>query len=348
MLLPFAAIAETDAEKELINTINNVHNQCSGISDNMEPLKKMAGIGTAVNAVGTLAGAGGVASGIAKNEKDKNIATSMGEKYSIEVIKEKLKDKELSPENQAALKRFQESAQDVNWAEVEAGLNKLSDEFDKQEAQSQEDMLKKLDAQEAAAQKRIEENQKQSDTYGNIRTGLFATNTATSVAGAIVSSKAKVDESLEERIKKCKNSLPELSNAVFRVRVEDGQSANTYLIEKGQKILGRCGEYNRLDISSLNKLANGATVSGAVGGVTGLAATVTSVAGTKNKVSDIDVASENAEQEMNKIEKVNVASNILGGVTAITSLTGTVLNAKQIKKIKDVIMVAQDCEEALK
>ncbi len=347
-LLPFSAMAATDAEIELTGAFNKVRMQCRNISAELEPLKKMAGIGTAVNAVGTLAGAGGVASGIAKYEKDKNVATSMGEKYSIEVIKEKLKDKELSPENQAALKRFQDYDTNVNWTEIEAGLNKLSEEFDKQDSQSKDNVLKELDAKEAAAQARIDENQKQSDMYGNIRTGLFATNTATSIAGAIVSSKTGMSGDLKNKIQACVDSLTALEKARTRVRVEDGENANATLMSQAQNILDKCNKYNNVDTSAFNKLAKGATITGALGGVTGAAATATSIAGTTNKLSDIDLKSENAAKEMNKQEGVNVASNILGGVTAVTSLTGTVLNATQIKKIKDVVTIAEECEEALK
>lgn len=346
-LIPFAAMAETDAEIALNGVIDNVRNQCGGISANLESLKKMAGIGTAVNAVGTVAGAGGVVSGIVKYNKDSNIGFNMGQKYSIELIKEKLKEKTNSPENQRALSNFQQAAPDFNWDEIDAGLDKLSKDYEKMSSDEQAKYMAQLDAKAAAAQKAIDDNQKASDTFGNIRTGLFATNTATSVAGAVISSKTNVDEDLAARIKACSDSMVALQDASARVRFEDGANANTALLEKSQNILDKCSQYKDVDTDSLNKLAHGATISGAVGGATGLAATITSIMGTNNKVSDVDLKSENAVDELNKHSNINVASNILGGVTAATSLTGTVLNATQIKKIKNVVTISENCEEAL-
>ena len=51
--------------------LRNVRNNCSGISDKLSDIKKMAGVGTAVSATGTLVGGGAVASGLVKNKFDK-------------------------------------------------------------------------------------------------------------------------------------------------------------------------------------------------------------------------------------------------------------------------------------
>ncbi len=344
-LLPISAIAETDTDVIFNKALNSVRTQCSGISDKLEPLKKMAGIGTAVNAIGTASGIGGVASGIAKYNTDKNIAGEMGEKYSIEIMKEKLKAKELSAENQAAFENFRKIAPNINWKQLEQDLNKLSDNLDEQERQ---ESIKELEKKEAELQNKINKNQAKSDKYGNVRTGLFATNTATNIAGAIVSSKTKVDETLQEKIKACTESINTLRNAMMQYRVESSENTNTDLLSKSEQIVSKCGEYQYIDTESLNKFARGATISGTVGAVTGTAATISSISGTTNKLSNVDLTNENSIQEINKIENTNTASNILGGVTAVTSLTGTILNATQIKKIKQIVSIADKCEEALK
>ena len=343
-LLPISAIAETNTDVIFNNALNSVRTQCSGISDKLEPLKKMAGIGTAVNAIGTASGIGGVASGIAKHNTDKNIASEIGEKYSIEIIKEKLKAKELSTENQAAFENFRKIASNINWKQLEQDLNKLSDNLDEQERQ---ESIKELEKKEAELQNKINENQAKSDKYGNVRTGLFATNTATNIAGAIVSSKTKVDETLQEKIKACTESITKLRDATMRYQVENTSEKNIDLLSKSQQIINACGEYQYIDTNSLNKLAKGATVSGTVGAVTSAAATISSISGTSNKLSDIDLKNPNAEKEINKIENTNTASNVLGGITVATSLTGTILNATQIKKIKQIVSIADKCEEAL-
>jgi hypothetical protein len=46
--------------------------------------------------------------------------------------------------------------------------------------------------------------------------------------------------------------------------------------------------------------------------------------------------------------KMNVASNVLGGVTTAASLSGTILNATQIKTAKQILNISSECEEALK
>jgi hypothetical protein len=51
----------------LVNVINN----CAGISDELNDMKKMAGINTAVTGVGTLAGGGATAVGFVKVGVDK-------------------------------------------------------------------------------------------------------------------------------------------------------------------------------------------------------------------------------------------------------------------------------------
>lgn len=347
LLLPCYAMAETDAQLHLKDVLGSVRAQCSGISIRLEPLKKMAGIGTAVNAVGTVVGAGGVASGIAKWNKDKDVAGSMGEKWAIDAEIEKLKQKELSPENQEAWKRFSEMASDLDWHKIEIAFDKMADDFDRLDEQTQEKQLKELEAKSAAADKKMKEKQAESDTYGNLRTGLFAANTATSVAGAVVSSKTTIDDTLEGKIKACADSMNMLRDAQTRVRVEDGAASNANLLAQTQNILDKCGEYKYIDTKSLNKLATGATVTNSVGATTGVVATITSAVGTSRKVSDVDLKSENAVAEMDEIGKINVASNVLGGVNAATSLAGTILNATQINKIKEVINISTECEEAL-
>ena len=71
--------ADTDALGALNTAISNVRLNCSGISAQMQEIKKMAGIGTVVNAVGTAAGVGGVVSGVVKSKKDENTLIKMAD-----------------------------------------------------------------------------------------------------------------------------------------------------------------------------------------------------------------------------------------------------------------------------
>lgn len=345
MLLPVSAIAETNAELALSNAINDVRTQCSGISNDLAPLKKLAGISTAVNAVGTVTGAGGVVSGVAKHNKDLEIAGGMGKKFAIEIKKDKLQALELSDANQAAIENLKKMAPNLDWNNFEKKLNELSNELDNQERQ---ETIAEIEQEEAQIQQQINKNQAQSDKYGNIRTGLFATNSATSTASAIISSKTDINKTVQEKIKGCTESVSRLRNASMRYRVENNDVSNTVLLSKSQQIADKCGEYAYVDTDALRKLANGATISGAVGATTGIAATITSATGTHKKLSDIDLKGENLTAEITKQESMDLASNILGGITVATSLTGATLNAVQINKIKKIITVSDECEGVLK
>ena len=195
---------------------------------------------------------------------------------------------------------------------------------------------------------KITESQSKSDKMGNLRTGLFATNTATSVAGAVVSSKTILDNATLEKINSCKESIAKLQTASTRMKFEDGDKANINLMQKSQNIVEKCGEYEKYDMSSLIKLSKGATVSGAVGAVTGTVATITSALGTNKKAINIDYNNyAQAQKDEKSLAATNKASNVFGGVTAGTSLAGTVLNVTMIKKIKQLVTIADDCEEAL-
>lgn len=315
-LCPLIAKSETDAEIQLRSTINDVRNYCGGISAQMESLKKMAGIGTVINAVGTGVGVGGVIAGVVKESKD--------------------------TETLAALKKLEES--DAN----QKALEELRGAYLNSNAKENIKALAKELSADSKKFEKIAENQSKSDKMGNLRTGLFATNTATSVAGAVVSSKTILDDATLEKINLCKESIAKLRDASTRMKVEDGDNVNGDLMQKSQNIIERCGKYETYDMSSLNKLAKGATVSGAVGAVTGTVATITSALGTSKKAVDIDYRdSAQAQKDEKSLVAANKASNVLGGVTAGTSLAGTVLNATQVKKVKQLVTIADNCEGVL-
>ncbi len=65
--LPVSAGADVLA---LDSALNTTYNACAGISNDLTNLKKMAGINTAVTAVGTVAGGVALGAGIAKANVD--------------------------------------------------------------------------------------------------------------------------------------------------------------------------------------------------------------------------------------------------------------------------------------
>lgn len=333
-LLPLVAHAETDATSALNETINVVRAQCSGISAKMDNIKKMAGIGTAVNAVGTATGVGGVASGVVKWYKDKDTLESIAEKKAVDLILQELKEKkQLSAENQELLQKIKTIS-----PKLEKNLSDLAADLDKES--SDDKKISTLEQRKLDIQKDIDKSQKQSTAAGNARTALFAVDTATNVAGAVVSSKTVADEDLVEQIKKCTESIDLLRKARARAQFEDDTDLKSMDISK--KILEKCSEYEYVNVQQINNLAKGAMVTNSVGAVSGTVATITSAIGNNKKVSDIQ-----STQEFKKYNGTNVASNVLGGVTTAASLTGTALNATQIKEAKKIINISQECEEAL-
>lgn len=341
----FGAYAETDAEIELNAALSKARLQCAGISGDLEPLKKMAGISTIVNAAGTAVGAGGVATGVAKWYTDRDIALTMQDR---DYYKQLLANMENSQANKAALTNWKNNVfTKQDWSNIEEKLKQEMQKYEAASSNDKQDAKKLAQSQIAADEQRITDKQKTSDTLGAVRTGLFATNTATNVAGAVLSSKTGLDKTLEEKINACIISIKQLDAASTRARLEDGDSANYDLIARANNIVNKCKLYENVDSSALNKMAKGGLIAGSVGAATGVAATVTSVIGTNNKISAIDPAQENAGATMRSQNATNVASNVLGGAAAASSLAGTIFNAKQKSKVKEVITISTECEGAL-
>ena len=183
----------------------------------------------------------------------------------------------------------------------------------------------------------------QSKKLGNWRTGLLAGNTVTNVAGAIIAGKNKTDGDLQNQIDNCKTAIGELRRARARARLDgvDVGESNT--------IISACEGFETVDISKINKRAQGAMVSGIVGATTGLAGTITSgVANSESIRKDGVDISEKTQADWNKEKNINAAANVLSGASTVASATATIFNATQIKAIKDVANVAAKCTEALK
>lgn len=350
-LLPLSVFAETDADIAVNMAIGNVRTNCSGVSAKMESIKKMAGIGTAVNAVGTVAGVGGVASGVIKVKHDVGTAYATGGQFGTtyaktetDLLLKKLKKEELSVDDKEFLKKYPNTEKELdikvkqildgeNKDKVITDLEKESDELEKKIIQYQNNANREQD---------------KSVTSGNIRTGTFALDAISNATGAFVSSKTIADDDFIEQIKKCTESIDSLRTAHTRMKMEDGPNANHQKMELSQKIMEKCGKYEYVNLTPINNLGKGAMVTNSIGAATGTAATITSVLGNNQKLSNMDFKTKQGVEDVKKYSKMNTASNVLGGVTAVASLTGTALNASQIKTAKQVLDIAQECEETLK
>lgn len=233
----------TFAATNLNTAIQNAKTACSGIDDSMAHLKTMAGINTAVTAVGTVAGGVALGTGIAKYSVDKEqaelankVAKLIAEKSNIPIEKLEI----------------------ANEAEFRAAIHRA--------ATSESSISNDI--------KKINELEQKSKTLGNVRTGTLAASTVTNVAGTAIAATNKVDEGLEEQINKCIASIKELSNAKLAARVE--KTANDNEIAIADKIVNACRDYEYVDVKPINKRATGAAVASGIGIGTGVVGTITS------------------------------------------------------------------------
>jgi len=287
----------------LDDALRATYTACVGIDDELSDLKKLAGINTAVTAVGTATGAGATIVGVVKASKDSRIADLEKE---LQRLKELTAGRNIVPPNRAEVMTAMQSYYEEN-----------------------KDDTKQI-------QDEIETLTKQSKSLGNWRTGLLAGTTATNVAGAIIASNNKVDRDLNQQISDCRAAVAALRQSIMQARI-DGLD-----ISEAQEIIAACGEYDYVDISKINKRAQGAMISSIVGAATGAAGTTTSIIANTDKTRN-----DNTESGKQKEKNLNTMSNVLAGVATIASGTATVFNATQISAIKKVAAVAQQCTGVL-
>lgn len=273
------------------DVVNDVKIKCSGISDELVDLKKMAGINTAITGVGTAAATGATVVGIVKTSVDKDLRSIL------------------------------ESVDNIDNSTVNPSGVEILDVYD--------GYITQYDNIETAQTELYDK----SKTLGNWRTGLLGVGAATNVAGAVVAANNKVSEDLQTHINDCVQSVTVLQDAVGQARIDgiDVSGAN--------KIISECGKWKDTDLSIINNRAKGAMISSVVGATTGVVGTITSAVSNSDKVR---------QEDADKEKKLNTASNILAGGTAVASGTATVFNATQISAVKKIAKIAEDCEGVLR
>lgn len=288
--------------------MDNVRNACSGINSKMDHLKLMAGINTGIGAVGTVTGAVALGTGIAKAQKDE------------EILRLKKQFAEFLPEK----------GEKVSKQEAEETLAKLEKAWAAyvKDAQNNSDKKKSVD--------KVDKLEKESKTLGNVRTGMLAANTATSVAGAVISSQNKVNGSIKEAIDKCITATDDLRDSMMQARM-DGRDTVA-----AKRIVDACSEYKSADLSKIDKLATGSTVTSSIGAVAGGVGMITSIAANTDSTRKDDSKAGQAKEK-----NLNTASNVLSGVTTATSAVSTVLNGVQIATIKKVVSISEKCEKEI-
>ena len=269
-----------NAADELSIAVENTRTACGGIGAELNHMKTMAGINTAVTGVGTVAGGVALGTGIAKAGVDKEIEDLERRIAELERSRANVPVEQITVENRAEFNRQLNEFVNSYTAELQQRESELS----------------------AAEQK--------SKTLGNWRTGTLAGATATNIAGAVIAGTNRVRGDLESQIDECLKTVKVLSNVRMQARI-DGSATEAELL-RAENIVRACENWATVDLSSINNKSTGATVSAGVGAGLGLAGTITSASANSQTVRDGD-----AEKEKNLNTAANV---LAGGTTAASAV----------------------------
>lgn len=292
-LIPMVAGADT---LTLTDALRATYVSCVGIDDELAELKKMAGINTAITAVGTAAGLGATVTGLVKASKDR----------TAEELEQMLRE----------IDAMQAGNQPLTADEFEVFFSEFNKAYNT-ELSSKESLQEELDKTVA-----------QSKKLGNWRTGLMAGATVTNVAGAIIAGGNKVEGDLAAQIDNCKASINNLRNSIMQARM-NGED-----VSEAQNIVSACGEFEYTDISKINTKAKGAFISSAIGAATGLGGTVTSAIANSDKTRDDNTDSgKRKEKALNTTANVLAGATSVASATA-TVFNATQISA--IKKVATV------------
>lgn len=284
------------ATLDLTDALRATYVSCVGIDDELSDLKTMAGINTAITAVGTAAGVGATVTGLVKASKDRK----------AEELEQMLRE----------IDEMQAGTQPLTQDEFEIFLSEFNSVYDVNIGNRE------------TIQQELDKTVKQSKNLGNWRTGLMAGATVTNVAGAIIAGGNKVDGDLAAQIDNCKASINNLRNSIMQARI------NGIDVSEAQSIVDACGEFEYTDISKINTKAKGAMISSVVGAATGLGGTVVSGAANSKKIRQApgEVAQQK-EKNLNTAANVLAGATSVASATA-TVFNATQINA--IKKVAAV------------
>ena len=186
---------------------------------------------------------------------------------------------------------------------------------------------------------------KKSKTLGNIRSIGMATATVTSGVslGTSIASTLSAGK-LADKMEDCDRKVADVryAKANAEALLESSSDSNLEnLVNKAQNISSKCSGFDKQNINTLKNMMTASAVVSGIGTATGAAGTVTSIMANKDSVRNDD-----SEAGKRKEKKLNLASNILAGVTAGASASTTVISGIALTKAKKDSGVAGDCEGA--
>lgn len=259
--------------------IESAQVNCSRISQSFKSMKTMAQVNTAVTAVGTAAGVGATAVGIAKANLDKQ----------IEKLINDVKQREA---------RFNNSGMTID--------------------QGQDFIDGTMTLVQGKSKSSPEQNQleQKSKKLGNWRTGLLAGNTATSIAGTIIAVNNRTDQDLRTQLDSCVGSIKDLQDSKMQAQINNADIAT---VQKMERIISACRDYSLLDVDKIDSLAKSAATASGIGIAVGASGTIVSAAANSDKVRSDNTDSGMAkEKNLNTASNVLAAgATITSGVATI-------------------------------
>ncbi len=280
----------------LNDALRATYTACVGIDDELSDLKKIAGINTAVTAVGTATAGGATVVGLVKVSKDKQ----------AEELEQLIKE----------LHEMEADKPAPTTAEQDAFLSEFNNSYSS--------AVKDLET----AQQKLDKTTKQSKNLGNWRTGLIAGSTATNIASAIIAGTSQSTGDLQSMIDACKVATKNLQQSIDQAQVYSED------VSEAREILNACGEYNYVDLDKITNRSKGAMISSIVGATTGAAGTVTSAMANSNNVrDDNDDTGKKKEKNLNTAANVLSGATTVASATA-TVFNATQISA--IKKVANI------------
>lgn len=300
--------------------LRNTYRACVDIDENLHDLKVLAGVNTAVTAVGSGLGIGATAVGLAKSNIDKQIEQNFTDMAN-------LMNEYQGPESTDEEKnRWLEAA----YAEIE----RLDFGESHEEAAKKSVELAQWVAEGTALEEEQKKLQDKSKKLGNWRTGLLAGNTATNVAGAIIASQTVNKNDIVGQIQTCVTATTALSRAIAAARITGVDTT------EAEQIYNICREYEFVDVSPIAKRGKSAMISSSVGAGLGGIGTITSGVANSKSVRD--------GNNPDKRKSLNTASNVLSAGATVATVAATAFNAAQINAIKKVADISYKCSGVLK
>jgi len=185
----------------------------------------------------------------------------------------------------------------------------------------------------------------ESETLGNVRTGLMIGATGTSLVSSVTSlvSSGKANK-LGERLQACNRQINVLKGVKTQYEEIDGgkDTANYKFISD---VIGKCESFDVDNMKSVSGVMVASGVTSIVGTVAGGVGVGTSIAANSEETRKKAMAGD--EDAKKKVKTNNVLANVMAGITTGTSATSTILSGVAINKvIKDADM-AKECFEVL-